>query len=61
MTQKLAGNTGSQAARKNGTDALYSTSVEIDDDVREEYWIKIRNKPELKAVKSLRCPGKYSR
>ena len=47
--------------KKDGTDALYSTTVEIDDDVREEYWLKIRNKPESKAVKSLRCPGKYSR
>src|SRR5678815_4254769 len=47
--------------KKNGTDALYSTTVEIDDDVREEYWMKIRNKPESKHVKTLRVPGKYSR
>jgi len=47
--------------KKDGTDALYSTTVEIDDDVREEYWMKIRNKPESKHVKTLRVPGKYSR
>ena len=47
--------------RKDGANALYSTTVEIDDDVREEYWTKIRNKPESKAVRSLRCPGKFSR
>jgi hypothetical protein len=45
----------------DGTDALYSTTVEIDEDVREEYWLKIRNKPESKGVKSFRCAGKYSK
>jgi hypothetical protein len=36
--------------RKDGRDRLYSPSalpVEIDDDVREEYWREIRKKPEL--------------
>jgi hypothetical protein len=47
--------------KKDGTDALYSTQVEIDEDVREEYWVKIRNKPELKATVSLKLPGKYAR
>jgi hypothetical protein len=28
--------------KKNGQDRLYSGSVAIDDDVREEYWTKIR-------------------
>ena len=46
--------------KKDGTDALYSTTVEIDDDVRDEYWTVIRNKPESKQIKSFRCPGKYS-
>lgn len=35
--------------RKDGADALYghgSTPIEIDDDVREEYWREIRGKPE---------------
>lgn len=36
--------------RKDGTDRLYKSDwpVEIDEDVREEYWIEIRRKPELK-------------
>lgn len=46
--------------KKDGTDALYSTTVEIDDDVREEYWVEIRNKPEMKEITSFKCPGKYS-
>jgi hypothetical protein len=34
--------------RRDGTDRLYgeSTPVEIDADVREEYWREIRNEPE---------------
>lgn len=47
--------------KKDGTDALYSTTVEIDDDVREEYWTTIRNKPESRHIKAFRCDGKYSR
>lgn len=36
--------------RRDGSDRLYVSNipVEIDDEVREEYWIKIRKKPELK-------------
>lgn len=47
--------------KKNGADALYSTTVEVDEDVREEYWVVIRRKPELKETKSFSCPGKYSK
>ena len=32
--------------KKDGTDALYSTVIEID----EEYWLSIRKKPELRNV-----------
>lgn len=46
--------------KKDGSDALYSTTIEIDEDVREEYWVTIRNKPEMKQVASFKCPGKYS-
>ena len=45
--------------RKDGRDSLYSTSVEIDDDVREEYWEKIRNRPELKELKTSEGYSKY--
>jgi hypothetical protein len=47
--------------KKDGTDALYSTIVEVDEDVREEYWTQIRNKPEMKAVSAFKCIGKYSK
>ncbi|HZW92170.1 MAG TPA: hypothetical protein VFF64_04280 [Candidatus Eremiobacteraceae bacterium] len=37
--------------RRDGTDRLYTSNipVEIDEDVREEYWTAIRKKPALKA------------
>ena len=40
--------------RKDGTDRLYKSDwpVEIDEDVREEYWTEIRNRPELKDHKT---------
>jgi hypothetical protein len=28
-------------------DALYSTTVEVDEDVLEDYWITIRGRPDL--------------
>ena len=39
--------------RKDGADRLYGERlpIEIDEDVREEYWLKIRNKPESINVK----------
>ncbi len=45
---------------KDGEDALYSTTVEIDEDVLEEYWSQIRNRPDLKHVRRLHVSGKYS-
>jgi hypothetical protein len=35
--------------RRDGVDRLYKSDwpVEIDEDVREEYWTEIRNRPEL--------------
>lgn len=35
-------------AKRDGTDALYATNVpiDIDEDVREEYWKEIRGQPE---------------
>jgi hypothetical protein len=47
--------------KKGGGDALYSTTVEVDDDVLEEYWVEIRNRPESKEVRTFRCAGKYSK
>jgi hypothetical protein len=39
--------------RRDGTDRLYKSNwpVEIDEDVREEYWTEIRKKPEWKTRK----------
>jgi hypothetical protein len=36
--------------RRDGADRLYASNIpiEIDEDVREEYWTEIRNKPEWK-------------
>ena len=36
--------------RRDGRDRLYVSNIpiEIDDDVREEYWTEIREKPEFK-------------
>lgn len=47
--------------RRDGNDALYPMSIEIDDDVREEYWREIRDRPDLKNKTSFRSTGKYSR
>jgi len=47
--------------KKNGGDRLYSGIVEVDDDVREEYWTGIRKMPEKKATRKFHCVGKYSK
>ena len=46
--------------KKRGGDRLYSGTIEIDEDVREEYWIEIRGLPERRHQKSIRGVGKYS-
>lgn len=43
----------------DGRDALYSTEVEVDEDALEEYWVNIRRKPELKALKRFTALSKY--
>ncbi|PCJ52102.1 MAG: 1-deoxy-D-xylulose-5-phosphate synthase [Candidatus Hydrogenedentota bacterium] len=45
--------------RKDGMDALYNTDITIDDDVLEEYWTRIRNKPKSKSISTFRAKGKY--
>ncbi len=45
--------------RKDGMDALYSTDVEIDEDVLDEYWAKIRGMAENKHISKFRTKGKY--
>jgi hypothetical protein len=45
--------------KKNGRDRLYSGTIEIDDDVREEYWRDIRKMPEMLEKRRIRATGKY--
>jgi hypothetical protein len=45
--------------KKKGDDRLYSGAIEIDADVRVEYWTEIRGLPEKKNQKVIRCVGKY--
>lgn len=47
--------------RKDGQDTLYPGVVEIDEDVREEYWLTLRERPDLADVSSFRSEGKYSK
>lgn len=44
---------------KDGGDTLYSTTVEIDKDALEEYWVNIRKQPENKGIQRMQVPGKY--
>jgi len=47
--------------KKNGDDTLYPGRIQIDEDVREEYWLKIRNLPARVNESSFRSEGKYSK
>ena len=46
--------------RKKGDDTLYPGIVEVDENVREEYWVRIRNRPDCVHLTSFRSEGKYS-
>ena len=41
--------------KKKGGDRLYGGTIEIDDDVREEYWVQIRSMPQCKDQRT--CHG----
>lgn len=47
--------------KKSGQDTLYPGIIQIDEDVREEYWGSIRGCPERIKEKSFRSNGKYSK
>ena len=47
--------------KKSGDDCLYPGIVEVDDDVREEYWTTIRAQPENVRLRKYRSEGKYSK
>jgi hypothetical protein len=43
--------------KKRGGDRLYAGgSIEIDEDTREEYWVEIRNRPDLRHERVIRGP-----
>lgn len=45
--------------KRYGGDRLYSGTIEIDEEVREEYWVRIRNEPEKRDRSRIRVAGKY--
>jgi hypothetical protein len=47
--------------RKDGQDTLYPGLVEIDDDVREEYWRDVRSQPERVDQSSFRSIGRHGK
>lgn len=47
--------------RRDGLDALYPETVVVADDAREEYWNKIRKRPDLVERTRFRSPGKYTK
>jgi len=46
--------------KKSGGDRLYAGSIHIDEDVRQEYWTKIRGLKSTPATQSIHDNGKYS-
>jgi hypothetical protein len=47
--------------RKDGNDSLYPAVIDIDLDVEEEYWTRIRGLPERIGQTRFRSEGKYTR
>ncbi len=45
--------------RKDGNDGLYMTTVHVDADVRNEYWLVIRELPERKHQAKFKSRGKH--
>ncbi len=46
--------------KKRGGNRLYSGTIEIDADVREQYWENIRKLPQNKHLATIKCNGKYA-
>ncbi|MDR3414900.1 MAG: hypothetical protein P4L83_01825 [Nevskia sp.] len=45
----------------NGRDKLYGGFVDIDDDARQEYWLRIRNRPDCVDAAFFRTDSRASR
>jgi len=43
-----------------GGDRLNPGEIAIDEEVREEYWLEIRKRPEFIYQGTIRCSGKYN-
>jgi hypothetical protein len=43
--------------KKRGGDTLYGGIILIDDDVREQYWTSIRDRPDCKDLRVVKCQG----
>ncbi len=46
--------------KRRGGDRLYAGTIEIDDDLRGEYWKEIRGLPDRRNQRLIRCIGKYA-
>lgn len=44
--------------RKDGNDSLFSSTVEIDSEVQQEYWTEIRRLPLNQSLSTYKCKGK---
>ena len=47
--------------KKAGNDTLSPGVIKIDEDVREDYWLNIRNQPDHVKQTTVRSEGKYSK
>jgi len=47
--------------KKAGNDTLYPGVIEIDEDVREEYWLNIRNQPDRAGQTTVRSEGEHNK
>lgn len=47
--------------RKDGQDTLYPGTVQIDEEVRDEYWLSIRERPDRVQDSEFRSESKYSK
>lgn len=47
--------------KRDGTDALYSATIEIDEDAREAYWTEVRGLPGDATRATVRSHGKHTR
>lgn len=45
--------------RRDGNDGLYKTTVFVDENIREEYWVATRKMPERKDQASFTSSGKH--